>query len=51
MPLEWTQIKKGLDPKTFTIRTAPGLIAKSKAWRNYDKSERPLLPILKTLTK
>jgi bifunctional non-homologous end joining protein LigD len=49
MPLEWSQIKKGLDPKKFTIRTAPALIAKSKAWRDYDKGERPLLPALKKL--
>jgi bifunctional non-homologous end joining protein LigD len=49
MPLEWSQIKKGLDPKKFTVRSAPALIAKSKAWRDYAKGERPLLPILKKL--
>ncbi len=49
MPLEWSQVKKGLDPKKFTVRTAPALIAKSKAWRDYDKCERPLLPVLKRL--
>jgi DNA primase len=25
MPLTWNQMKKGLDPKRFTVRTAPGL--------------------------
>jgi len=49
MPLEWGQVKKGLDPKRFTVRTAPGLIAKSTAWKGYDKAMRPLLPILKKL--
>jgi bifunctional non-homologous end joining protein LigD len=49
MPLEWSAIKKGLDPKRFTVRTAPALIAKSKAWKDYAKSERPLLPVLKKL--
>ena len=49
MPLEWSQLKKGLDPKKYTIRTAPALIAKSRAWRDYDKGERPLLPVLKKL--
>jgi bifunctional non-homologous end joining protein LigD len=49
MPLEWSQIKKGLDPKSFTVRTAPALIAKSKAWTDYEKGERPLLPVLKKL--
>ena len=49
MPLEWSQVKKGLDPKRFTVRTAPGLIAKSAAWKGYDKAARPLLPILRKL--
>ena len=51
MPLEWSQVKKGLDPKRFTVRTAPALIGKSKAWRDYDKGERPLLSVLKKLAK
>jgi bifunctional non-homologous end joining protein LigD len=49
MPLEWSAVKKGLDPKRFTVRTAPGLLAKSKAWKDYAKSEKPLLPVLKKL--
>jgi bifunctional non-homologous end joining protein LigD len=49
MPLEWSAIKKGLDPARFTVRTAPGLIAKSKAWNDYARSERPLLSVLKKL--
>jgi bifunctional non-homologous end joining protein LigD len=42
MPLSWTQIRAGLDPTRFTIRTAPALIAKSAAWRDYCDAERPL---------
>jgi len=49
MPLEWSAIKKGLDPKRFTVRTVPALIAKSTAWKDYAKSEKPLLPVLKKL--
>jgi bifunctional non-homologous end joining protein LigD len=49
MPLEWGALKKGLDPKRFTLRTAPALIAKSKPWKDYAKAERPLLPVLKKL--
>ena len=49
MPLEWSAVKKGLDPKRFTVRTAPALIAKSKAWKDYARSEKPLLPVLKNL--
>src|SRR6185295_11134805 len=32
MPLTWAQVKRGLDPKAFTVRTAPALLAKSVAW-------------------
>jgi bifunctional non-homologous end joining protein LigD len=49
MPLEWSAVKKGLDPKRFTVRTAPALLAKSRAWKDYAESERPLLPVLKKL--
>jgi bifunctional non-homologous end joining protein LigD len=49
MPLEWSAIKKGLDPKRFTVRTAPALLKKSSAWKNYAKAEKPLLPVLKKL--
>ena len=35
MPLTWSQVRKNLDPKRFTIHTAPGLLKKSKAWEDY----------------
>jgi bifunctional non-homologous end joining protein LigD len=50
MPLEWSAVKKGMDPKRFTIRTAPALLKKSKPWADYAKSEKKLLPVLKKLT-
>jgi bifunctional non-homologous end joining protein LigD len=49
MPLTWAQVKSGLDPKKFTIRTAPGLLRKSKAWSDYAKSAKPLQPAIKRL--
>ena len=49
MPLTWAQVKTGLDPKAFTVRTAPRLIAKSKVWEGYNKSERSLKAVLKKL--
>jgi bifunctional non-homologous end joining protein LigD len=49
MPLLWAEVKKGLDPKAFTIRTAPELIAKSQAWADYADGERPLLAAMKKL--
>ena len=30
MPLEWSAVKRGLDMRRFTIRTAPGLLARRK---------------------
>jgi bifunctional non-homologous end joining protein LigD len=51
MPLEWTQVRTGLDPKRFTVRTTPALLAKSKAWKDYDDSERQLENAIKRLTK
>jgi bifunctional non-homologous end joining protein LigD len=42
MPLTWTQVKTDLDPKRFTLRTVPALLAKSTAWKDYDDGHRPL---------
>lgn len=47
MPLLWKQLRAGLDPMTFTIRTAPALLASSKAWREYREAERPLARAVK----
>src|SRR6202035_5797698 len=33
MPLTWAQVKTDLDPKRFTLRTVPRLLAKSTAWK------------------
>ena len=51
MPLDWTQVRAGLDPTRFTIRTAPELLAKSKVWKDYVKSERSLEQAIKRLIK
>jgi bifunctional non-homologous end joining protein LigD len=50
MPLTWAQVRAGLDPKRFTIRSVPRLIAKSAAWQDYCDSERPLEPAILRLT-
>ena len=42
MPLSWSQVKSGLDPQRYTMRTAPALIARSGAWKDYCDAERPL---------
>ncbi len=42
MPLAWKQVRKGLDPMRFTLRSAPRLIAKANPWADYCDAERPL---------
>jgi bifunctional non-homologous end joining protein LigD len=51
MPLTWAQVKANLDPKRFTIRTVPRLLANSTAWRSYFDSQRSLAQAIKRLGK
>ncbi len=51
MPLTWSQVKKGLDPKRFTIRTAPPLLAKGAAWKDYCDSVGSLSTAIKRIIK
>jgi bifunctional non-homologous end joining protein LigD len=49
MPLTWNQVRPGLDPLAFTLRTAPRLLAESAAWDDYAKAGRPLRAAIKRL--
>ncbi len=49
MPVTWAQVKDGLDPQRFTLRSVPGLLAKTKAWAEYCEAERPLADAIKRL--
>ena len=51
MPLVWRDVKKGLDPKAFTVRTAPALLAKSKPWKDYAAGARSLTDAIKHITR
>ncbi|WP_274627691.1 DNA ligase D [Arvimicrobium flavum] len=42
MPLTWSQVRRNLDPKRFTLRSVPGLLSKTEAWADYCDGERPL---------
>ncbi|HEY3730034.1 MAG TPA: hypothetical protein VGL28_02105, partial [Steroidobacteraceae bacterium] len=35
MPLSWNQVRAGLNPARFTLRTAPGLLRRDKPWADY----------------
>ena len=48
-PLSWTQVKVGLDPKAFTILTAPALLKKADPWKDFRKAEASLRPAMKKL--
>ncbi|WP_421736982.1 DNA ligase D [Caulobacter sp.] len=50
-PLTWTQVKAGLDPARYTMRTAPGLMGKLTAWEDYPESERSLATAIQRLGK
>ncbi len=49
MPLNWTQVRAGLDPRTFTLRTAPALLKKNKPWRDYDAAAGSLAAAIRKL--
>jgi len=51
MPLTWSQVKRGLDPQKYTIRTVPPLVRKLVAWREYCEAERPLASAIAKLAK
>ncbi|MEX2150537.1 MAG: DNA ligase D [Steroidobacteraceae bacterium] len=42
MPVEWNQVRAGLDPARFTIRTVPAMLKRSKPWGDYRTAARPL---------
>jgi len=50
MPIGWSQVKAGLDPKRFTVRTAPALFAKSSAWKDYAAAAGSLSDAIRKLT-
>lgn len=48
-PLSWPQVKKGLDPKTYTLANAPALLKKADPWKDFRKAEASLKPALKKM--
>jgi bifunctional non-homologous end joining protein LigD len=50
MPLTWSQVKGGLDPGRYTLRTAPALMGKSKVWEGYEAAARPLTDAIAKLS-
>jgi bifunctional non-homologous end joining protein LigD len=42
MPMHWAQVRAGLDPQRFTMKSAPALLMKNRPWQDYCISERSL---------
>ncbi|MBP0444511.1 non-homologous end-joining DNA ligase [Roseomonas sp. SSH11] len=42
MPLDWSEVRPGLDPKAFTIRTAPMRLKEADPWKDFSASAQPL---------
>jgi bifunctional non-homologous end joining protein LigD len=49
MPVNWNQVRDGLDPMRFTVKTVPALLAGSNAWVDYCDAERPLEAAIRKL--
>src|ERR1700674_2641929 len=49
MPLTWAQVRGDLDPKRYTVRTVPALLAKTKAWEDYDDAASSIKAAIKKL--
>jgi bifunctional non-homologous end joining protein LigD len=51
MPLTWAQVRGDLDPKRYTVRTVPTLLAKTKAWEGYDDAASSIKDAIKKLAE
>jgi bifunctional non-homologous end joining protein LigD len=49
MPLTWAQVRGDLDPKRYTVRTVPALLARTKAWHGYDDAAASIKAAIKKL--
>jgi bifunctional non-homologous end joining protein LigD len=50
MPLAWSEVKRGLDPMRFTVRSAPALLKKHKEWKRYEESAGSLASAIRIIT-
>jgi bifunctional non-homologous end joining protein LigD len=51
MPLNWTQVRRGLDPKRFTIKSAADLLKQASPWSEYEDASRSLKAAIQKLVK
>jgi bifunctional non-homologous end joining protein LigD len=51
MPIHWKEVRSGLDPAAFTVRTAPTLLRRKKPWQDYAGAARSLHGAIRLLTR
>jgi bifunctional non-homologous end joining protein LigD len=50
MPVHWKDVKPGLDPMRYTVRTGAALLTKIRPWDRYAESARSLAQAIRRLT-
>ena len=50
MPLNWQQVKAGLDPARFTVRTVPQQLQRNHPWEDYEARAGSLVAAIGKLT-
>jgi bifunctional non-homologous end joining protein LigD len=50
MPVLWKDVRRGLDPKKFTVRSAPTLLRKARPWEGYAEAARSLADAIRSVT-
>jgi bifunctional non-homologous end joining protein LigD len=50
MPILWKDVRRGLDPKKFTLRSVPTLLRKARSWEGYAEGARSLADAIRSVT-
>jgi bifunctional non-homologous end joining protein LigD len=50
MPIDWKEVKTGLDPLRYTVRTGAALLKKSNPWEHYAHSALSLASAIRQVT-
>ncbi len=51
MPVLWKEVGRSLDPMKFDLRSAPGLLRKSRPWDGYTDAARSLAEAIRWVTR
>jgi bifunctional non-homologous end joining protein LigD len=51
MPIDWKAVRRGLEPRQFTLRTAAASLRRAKPWTGYDAAARSLASAIRQVTK